>query len=127
MVIAVDTSGSISQQILDDFAGEMQSIIDECQPERVHVIYCDADVQRVDVFERGESLEMNPAGGGGTDFRPVFAQVAADGVGPACLVYLTDTYGSFPQNAPDYPVLWASTDGTNVPFGELIPIKDRLY
>jgi predicted metal-dependent peptidase len=38
----------------------------------VHVVYCDAEIQGVDVFERGEPVAVSPKGFGGTDFRPVF-------------------------------------------------------
>jgi hypothetical protein len=38
------------------------------------------------------------------------------------LVFLTDLYGAFPDNAPAYPVLWASTGGRHAPFGSVIPM-----
>ena len=46
------------------------------------------------------------------------------GLQPDMLVYITDTYGTFPTNAPDYPVIWCSIcDGVTVPWGELIIAK----
>lgn len=124
IVLAVDTSGSIDEKVLADFAGEMQSIVDEVSPSQVHVIYCDCKVQRVDTFERGEQITMDPAGGGGTRFTPVFDHVEAEGISPACVVYFTDGYGSYPELPPEYPVIWAMTSDKVAPFGETLPIVE---
>jgi predicted metal-dependent peptidase len=124
IAIAVDTSGSIDAITLAQFAGEMQSIIDDMQPSSVDVLYCDAHVHRVDTFERGDHLDMHPSGGGGTSFAPVFAHYDNDqNDPPVVLVYFTDMYGDFPE-ASDYPVIWASTSSVEVaPFGDVVPIN----
>ncbi|HET8973817.1 MAG TPA: VWA-like domain-containing protein, partial [Pseudolabrys sp.] len=44
MVIVVDTSGSIGPTELEQFAGEINAIAADVEPERVHVVYCDAAV-----------------------------------------------------------------------------------
>ena len=41
----------------------------------------------------------------------------------AAVFFLTDLYGTFPDSAPDYPVLWASTSGRHAPFGSVIPMQ----
>lgn len=123
VVIALDTSGSV-QSVLDEFGSTVRSILDATRPSRVHVIYCDAEVNRVDVFERGQSVNFETVGGGGTAFEPVFEYVENAGIQPACLLYLTDMYGSFPPSAPAYPVLWCATSETTGPFGQTIRIKD---
>jgi predicted metal-dependent peptidase len=124
LVVGIDTSGSIGSVTLDLFAAELSAIIEDTQPERVYVVYCDAQVHGVEEFTADDlPLQLHPRGGGGTRFEPVFDWVESTGVQPDALVYLTDTYGSFPAQAPDYPVLWATTAGTHVPFGEVIQIK----
>lgn len=121
MVVAVDTSGSIGQQELDQFASEIQSIVDECKPESLTVIYCDAAVKATQVFWPEDLVKLNALGGGGTDFAPVFKKIEEDNIETACLVYLTDMYGSFPKDAPPYPVLWVSTSHIkDAPFGEVL-------
>lgn len=121
IVVAVDTSGSIQQSELDAFAAEIQGIMDEVKPEGVTVIYCDHQVQGVEEFTPDDMVTLHAKGGGGTCFAPVFAEVERGGLTPACLVYLTDMYGSFPNSAPDYPVLWVSTSEINTaPFGEVL-------
>lgn len=75
IVIAVDTSGSIGERELAQFAGEISAICDEAKPEAIHVIYCDAAVQAVQQFGPSEPVALEPKGGGGTDFRPAFEWV----------------------------------------------------
>ncbi len=123
IVVAIDTSGSIGERELAEFRAEVESIIAECTPQATHVIYCDARVQRVDTFERGEPLEIRAEGGGGTDFRPVFDRVEIDSIQPACLIYLTDGYGEYPDQESDYPTLWAMNSSKVAPWGETVRIN----
>jgi predicted metal-dependent peptidase len=124
IVVAVDTSAS-TQEVLPVFRAELQSIVDECQPEATIVIMADAAVHRVDRFERGEPIEFNVEGLGGTDFRPVFDHAHREQLSPACLIYLTDGDGIFPDEPSEYPTLWAMTapDGL-APWGETVRIDE---
>jgi len=123
IVVAVDTSGSIDGDTLKQFAGEVNSILEEYDT-TCAVVYCDSRVHRVDEYTRNDlPLSLNTVGGGGTDFRPAFA--AADGrqTPPACMVYLTDMEGTFPAAEPGYPVLWVITSRIDsAPFGEVVKI-----
>ena len=123
MVIALDTSGSVVS-VLDEFGSTVKDIVASVRPERVHVVYCDADVNRVDVFERGQELSFEAVGGGGTDFRPTFEYIKNNSINPACTLYLTDMYGTFPQEKPEYPVLWCATSDVRGPFGDTLRIKE---
>lgn len=125
VVVGVDTSGSITDAVLARFAAEIRAIMEDCEPARVHVVYCDAAVGRVDTFEHGEDIVMEPVGGGGTDFRPVFERVAREDWPVVCAVYLTDLAGTFPDDAPAYPVLWAAygAGGAVAPWGETVVIE----
>lgn len=126
IVVGIDTSGSIGQRTLDTFFGELRGIIGDLQPSRVYVVWCDAKVHKVDECENTEDVGgLKPAGGGGTDFRPVFEWVEAEGIQPDALVYLTDGLGAFPDAAPKYPVLWGALKGYNVtyPFGDVVEIE----
>lgn len=123
LVVAIDTSGSIDDVLLSQFASEINGIVSEMQPESVHVIYVDTKVHRADEFMRGEQVVMNAAGGGGTDFCPAFDWVEKGAVNPVCMIYFTDLMGSFPSQVPDYPVLWATTEKSVAPFGETVFIE----
>jgi predicted metal-dependent peptidase len=121
--IAVDCSGSVSARQLRLFETEVRSILEGQRPERVYVLYFDAVVQKVETYEAGQRIDLNPVGGGGTDFGPCFEWLDARGIRPQTLVFLTDLFGSFPSSAPAYPVLWASTGSQKAPFGEVIPMQ----
>jgi predicted metal-dependent peptidase len=123
VAIAVDCSGSVSARQLRLFEAEARSILEGQRPERVYILYFDAAVHKVDTYEAGQRIDLNPVGGGGTEFGPCFEWLDERGIRPQSLVFLTDLYGSFPQSAPAYPVLWASTAGREAPFGEVIPMQ----
>ena len=124
VVIAIDTSGSVGNKELGAFLSEALGILETCKPSAVHIVQCDADIGAVNRFEPGDVLEIEPTGGGGTDFRPPF-QWVSDNMpeAPAALIYLTDMAGTFPDTCPDYPVLWVSIVAdavSSAPFGRAI-------
>ncbi len=123
IAIAVDCSGSVNARQLGLFEAEIRSILEGQQPRLVHVLYFDAEVHRVETYHAGQPITLAPVGGGGTDFRPSFEWMDEHGLRPQTLIVLTDLFGSFPSQAPDYPVLWASTDSRQAPFGQVIPIE----
>jgi predicted metal-dependent peptidase len=63
-------------------------------------------------------------GGGGTDFRPAFKWMEENDVVPDVLLYLTDGYGTFPEEAPEYPVIWGDISGQpkNYPWGDVVEV-----
>lgn len=121
-VVYWDTSGSMDdQKTRAKCAGETVSIIDECRPERLFLIYGDAKVQHVDEFEPGDPVVFHPKGGGGTDFQPIFKYIEDHDLDPAFFIGITDLYGTFPTKAPeDYPVIWCATTSAAAPFGEIL-------
>lgn len=126
VALVADTSAS-TRRVLSVFLAEVQSIIDDCQPRETVVIMADADVQSVTYFGRGESLKVQFIGFGGTDFRPAFGYVDTEQLDPACLIYLTDGEGTFPDRPPEYPTLWAiTTPGIEAPWGVTISIDPSM-
>ncbi|MBV9083611.1 MAG: hypothetical protein JOZ62_13105 [Acidobacteriaceae bacterium] len=125
IVLAVDTSGSIGAEELDQFAGEITAIAEQAHPDRIHVVYCDTSVQSVQEFVPPEAVILSPKGGGGTDFRPPFAWAGEQGLAPACLIYLTDLCCQSYPDAPEYPVLWVTDSRRTAPFGETLRILDE--
>jgi predicted metal-dependent peptidase len=110
---------------MQDWAGFLSlvnHITIDCQPAHTTVLVCDTQIQAVHEFVRGESPDhIQLQGGGGTDFRPVFDYIAQADLQPACLIYLTDLDGAFPQEDPGYPVLWVSNcDTRKAPFGDIV-------
>jgi predicted metal-dependent peptidase len=125
VVVAVDTSGSITSRDLSQFAAELTAILEEFPGAVCDVLYCDTEIaghQRVEHMDL--PLELAARGGGGTDFRPPFEWVETCGDTPACLVYLTDGYcDTYPDNPPDYPVLWVGTREFSPPWGDVTELR----
>ena len=123
IAIAVDCSGSVSSRQLGLFEAEVRSILAGQRPRLVHVLYFDAAVQKVETYHAGEPVSLSPVGGGGTDFRPCFDWLKEQGIVPQTLVFLTDLCGTFPSEAPTFPVIWASTESRKAPFGQVVPME----
>ena len=120
IAIAVDCSGSVSSRQLGLFEAEIRTILAGQRPRLVHVLYFDAVVQMVETYQAGQPVSLSPVGGGGTDFRPCFNWLEEHGIVPQTLVFLTDLCGTFPSEAPPYPVIWASTEARKAPFGQVV-------
>jgi predicted metal-dependent peptidase len=132
IVVAIDTSGSMSDRELGLILGELDKLrsATEC---RLTLIQCDADIQKVEEFDEcsATSFErMRIYGRGGTRFEPVFDWIkekSRQGVFTFdTLIYLTDGFGSFPDKPPSYPVLWIMVPHCiqQVPFGEVIKLEN---
>ncbi len=123
IVIAVDTSASIDTDALNRFVVEVSAVL-EAYDTVIDVLCCDTGIQDHQQYDRQDlPLNIEPKGGGGTSFIPVFEWVEEYAVNPCCLIYLTDLECSrFPGSTPDYPVLWVQTGnwGYPVPFGEVV-------
>lgn len=125
VVVAIDTSGSMGQAELSAGITELRHLIERAGA-RARFFACDAAVHtEIDVTVNTD-LGALCKGGGGTDFRPVFAAVAQMKRRPDLLVFYTDGYGPAPTEAPPYPVVWLLS-GTHTtvpaPWGKCITIK----
>jgi len=116
LAVALDTSGSCCGEIMKGFLEELLAILRDAGGPKVELtlIQCDAEVQKVQTLTREDSVDgvldgFEVYGCGGTDFCPVFDYIEqqhqdADGKRFRGLLYLSDGYGEFPDQAPDYPV-----------------------
>ena len=115
-VIAIDTSGSTSGELVQKFVQKTYNVLKSTESFfskiNLHILQCDADIQEdVKITSQEEFDEylktMTVKGLGGTDFRPVFARVDELQRGKEFqnlkgLIYFTDGYGDFPEKKPDY-------------------------
>lgn len=123
VAVAIDTSGSIGEKELNEFGAELNSIIKDLKPEKVVLMWADAAVCKVQEFTYEDEIVLTPKGGGGTDFRPVFKYVDKHEIKPKALVYLTDGYGSFPDEPAPYPTMWViNNNQITPPWGEHLKI-----
>jgi predicted metal-dependent peptidase len=123
--VAVDTSGSIDDGLLKMFLSEVRGILNSYPHLECELYYADADVYGAYELNPDSNIPQ-PQGGGGTSFVPFFDKISNcwDGMTTAVCVYLTDGYGTFPDTAPELPVLWVVTPGgldlSQFPFGETV-------
>jgi predicted metal-dependent peptidase len=117
IAICVDTSGSISGNILSAFVAECRAITELAGITAV-VISADAAVSQV--LQPGEPFPLELKGGGGTNFAPALKE--AENYEPNCIIYFTDGDGAYPKDCP-FPVLWALTKPHAVPFGDKILLE----
>ncbi len=117
-VIAIDTSGSTQGDLVRAFVTRTYEILHAHEQfgdvVNIHLIQADARIQSDTVVRSVDELDrfartMPVRGGGGTDFRPVFAYVErlrAQGAfrNLQGLVYFTDGWGTFPDRPPAYDV-----------------------
>jgi predicted metal-dependent peptidase len=126
IVVGADTSGSTGREAMNMTAAELTAIIEQLKVQ-VTVMYADCKVQLVEEFDADcLPVVLHPKGGGGTDYRPVFAEIEQRALQPAAVIYVTDgKCDLFPEKAPEYPVLWAVL-GENrrfrPPWGEVIEV-----
>lgn len=125
IVIAIDTSGSISDRELAVFSAEITGILETYQT-TAHVLYIDTQLNGDAELWTTQDLPvvLNHRGGGGTRFEPAFKYVKDNDLDPVCLIYFTDMGADIPQDVPEYPVLWLNicphNKGMSVPYGELV-------
>lgn len=122
IVVAVDCSGSIGKRQINEFAAEIRAIHEDTSPTALHVIYFDSKVSHHDAFGPDDTVDIQPHGGGGTAFSPIFRFVQDTTMTPVACVVLTDLYCNDFGPAPDYPVLWVSNGATNAPWGEVVKL-----
>jgi predicted metal-dependent peptidase len=124
--VAIDASGSVTEEDLANFLGELNALKGTL-PVRITLFVCDSDLAEGApwVFEPWDELRLPRqfAGGGGTAFTPVFDWIAHAGQQPDALVYFTDADGEFPASAPHYPVLWLVKGKAPVPWGRRIQLN----
>jgi predicted metal-dependent peptidase len=103
-VVAVDTSGSMSDRELAMGLSEIQAVLEQCGL-RARAIVCDAEIHEDCEIKSAAELSTRLKGGGGTDFRPIFDRIAK-GRMPDVLVFVTDGYGPAPETPPPYGMVW---------------------
>lgn len=126
VVVAVDTSGSISQEMFDMFIAELRGIVNASDNVNCKLIICDATVYEVcDISDENVISDVRFKGGGGTDFRPVFKEIEDRNLNPSVVIYITDGMGTYPEEPPAYQVLWAiyNKRDVRVPFGRVIKLE----
>lgn len=123
-VIAIDTSGSTSGELVHKFVQKTYNILKSTESFfskiNLHIIQCDTEIQEQTKITSQEEFDrylstMKIHGLGGTDFRPVFQKVDElihdkEFQNLKGLIYFTDGYGEFPAKKPDYDTAFVFID-----------------
>jgi predicted metal-dependent peptidase len=105
MLLAIDTSGSVSDNELKEFMGEMHHIF-KCGVD-ITVIQCDTSIRSIEPYKG--KFEMNVLGRGGTEFDPVLEYYNANQNKYTSLVYFTDGE-CYTDVKPKGNVLWVLSE-----------------
>ena len=112
VLVAIDTSGSIDAESLNQFVSELLSIERSYHFIEMELYYVDAEVYGP--FTVHDLLRENIViGGGGTSFSVFFDNVVSEKYNGEVdlVVYFTDGNGEFPCDRPDVEVLWVVSFG----------------
>lgn len=123
IVVALDTSGSMSENELREIAGEIRGIVPNTRD--ITLIVADCQIQQVIAFDDLEPFLKSGRfrGGGGTDHVCVFDYIAEHKLNPRLFIGLSDLDSNFPIKKPPYPVLWiAPKTHATPPWGKVITL-----
>ncbi|MBC8519031.1 MAG: hypothetical protein H8D24_01300 [Gammaproteobacteria bacterium] len=126
VVVAIDTSGSVSIDEIGEFVSEINGLKGQIRA-GVTLLMSDQEIVGEPVrFEPWEPMEVQSElikGGRGTSFNPVFRWLEQQDSQPDILLYFTDAEGKFPADPPQLPVIWLIKGRGCVPWGERIQLN----
>ena len=131
-VIVLDTSYSVSGELVEHFLQETFTILTESDSffvrNKIRIIQCDDSVKTDEKITDEKQIKpllnkFTLVGGGGTDFRPAFSYVRdlldkGELKNMCGLIYFTDGKGIFPAKCPSYKCAFVSVgayEGNEVP------------
>lgn len=120
VVVAIDTSGSISETDLRDFLSEVKGIMDMYDDYKVHIITWDTSVHNPEDFSPDSGKEINEyvaGGGGGTDPHCIWDYLKNNEIEPKKLIVFTDYcfYSWNPKDVEDYcDTVWVIKNNSTV-------------
>lgn len=115
LVVAFDTSGSVSDKDLAVFINEIHTIKRRTSAQMT-LIQADHEIQHVEKYDG--KINVNIHGRGGTSFIPVFDWIKKNKKRSLnlTLIYLTDGYGPAPADAPSFiKTIWVYTPNHEQP------------
>lgn len=120
ILVAIDTSGSVSTNELNEFLGEIHHI--HKTGTEVMIIQCDTAISYLGKFNPKQEFKIH--GRGGTSFHPVTDYYNENKKKYNCLIYLTDGEAPAPARC-NGPVLWVMSSQSRIN-EELIGLKIKL-
>lgn len=122
---SIDTSGSVSEEMFNQFISEIAYIFEKMKPKQIGISQFDHELKSRDVITNPSHFkDIKFVGGGGTNIYPVLDMYKK--VDSKALIVLTDGYFSHSTDwNPGKPVVWCIYDNPNwiPPFGKAIHFK----
>lgn len=106
ILVAIDTSGSVSMPEFREFFGQIKTLMATAD---FHVVECDADIQYEYDYKGRPNEQLH--GGGGTDFQPVVDLYNKNKRKYDALVFFTDGYATIPKDTPKDTLWVISSNG----------------
>jgi predicted metal-dependent peptidase len=128
----IDTSGSISEEDLKKFMGELVGITRCFKNVDLTVGVCDCAIHGVFTFRNatvGDVMnKIKLKGGGGTSHVPVFKWLKKERPNAKFVICFTDGYTEFPTKKPSIDTLWVVAGENRIekeafPFGKVVVVK----
>lgn len=123
IAVAIDMSGSISDQQGREFLSEVKGIMESFDSYKIHLFSFDTNTYNPQQFNSDNLEEINEydlQGGGGTDFDAIFRYLKDEQIEPKRLVVFTDGYPYGSWGDPNYcDTVWIihGDRNPNPPFG----------
>ena len=121
IAVAVDISGSVSDEDFKRFVSEIASILKMMKPSKITLIQFDTQIQHIDKIRHMQDLmQVNFTGRGGTSIGPVLEWATENK--PQLLMVFTDGGFYFPDVSTKRDTVWLihGNPGWTAPFGKVI-------
>ena len=127
IVIGIDMSGSIGQEEIGQFLGEVQNICERVKPEGIDLLYWDTRVCQHEKYEQDQLDNLlsstKPRGGGGTDPQCIVDYMNDKKIKAECAVILTDGYVCSWGEGWSCPTLWGITTDMTSEIGKTVHVN----
>jgi predicted metal-dependent peptidase len=124
-VACFDTSGSITDEDIQDYNTEMYSMLRMFPRMRGWAMFGDAAVANVVKLDGTVPKVSDYQGGGGTDLRIFIDECEKRKIKPKVMLLFTDTYGTWHEKGPRYPHITISSTDEKAPWGKTIKYVPR--
>jgi len=109
ILVAVDTSGSVSTDELKEFFSEVHHM--HKTGSDITVVQCDTAISDIRAYKQSNKIELH--GRGGTSFEPVIEYYDANQKKYTCLIYFTDGEAPAPAK-PKGHILWVLSSRSEI-------------
>ena len=127
IVIGIDMSGSIGDEEVGQFLGEVKKICDTVKPEGIDLLYWDTRVCQHEKYEQDQLDNLisstKPRGGGGTDPQCIVNYMNKKKIKAECAVILTDGYVGSWGEGWTCPTLWGITTDVTSEIGKTVRVN----